>query len=73
MPKSSLKLTFFKKTFISGGMWTVISVKMDPKMKKALEKFAEKEFSPVSAIVKKAIEKYLLEQGIDWKKEKVDK
>ena len=51
-------------------MHNMISVKMDPKMKKALEKFAEKEFSPVSAIVKKAIEKYLKEQGIDWKKEK---
>ena len=48
----------------------MISVKMDPKMKKALEKFAKQEFSPVAAIVKKAIEKYLLEQGIDWKTEK---
>ena len=48
----------------------MISIKIDPKMKKALEKFAKKEFSPVSSIVKKAIEKYLLEQGIDRKKEK---
>ena len=47
-------------------MWNMISVKMDPKMKKALEKLAEREFSPVSSIVKKAIEKYLKEQGIDW-------
>ena len=54
-------------------MHNMISLKIDPKMKNALEKFAEKEFSPVSAIVKKAIEKYLKEQGIDWRKEKIDK
>ena len=47
----------------------MISVKMDPKMKKALEKFAKQEFSPVSAVVKKAIEKYLQGQGIDWKEQ----
>ena len=51
----------------------MITIRVEPKMKKALEKFAQKEFSPVSAIVKKAIEKYLQEQGIDWKKEPVDK
>lgn len=47
----------------------VISIKIDPKMKKALEKQAEKEFSPLSTLVKKAIEKYLQEQGIDWRQE----
>ena len=36
--------------------------------KKALEKLAEKEFSSVSGIMKKAVEKYLKEQGIDWRK-----
>lgn len=48
----------------------MLSIKIDPKMKKALEELAEKEFSPVSTIVKKAIDKYLQEQGIDWKKNK---
>ena len=47
----------------------MISTKIDPKMKKALENLAQKEFSPVSTIVKKAIEKYLQEQGIDWREE----
>ena len=42
-------------------------------MKEALEKLAEKEFSPVSSIVKKAIDKYLQEQGIDWKEKKSKK
>jgi predicted transcriptional regulator len=50
-------------------MWSMLSINIDPKMKKALEKLAEKEFSPVSAIVKKAIDKYLNEQGIEWRKE----
>lgn len=48
----------------------MISIKLDPRMKTALEKLAKKEFSPVSAIVKKAIEKHLQENGIDWQKEK---
>jgi len=47
-----------------------VTVKMPPKMKKALEKLAEKEFSSVSGILKKAAEKYLQEHSIDWRKEK---
>ena len=37
-------------------------------MKKALEQLAEREFSSVSGILKKAAEKYLLEHDIDWRK-----
>ena len=50
-----------------------VTVKMPPQMKKALEKIAEKEFSSVSGILKKAAEKYLKEQSIDWRKEKIEK
>lgn len=46
---------------------------MPPEMKKALEELAEKEFSSVSGILKKAVEKYLLEQGIDWRQKKESK
>ena len=46
----------------------MISIKVDPKMKKALEKLAKQEFSSVSGILKKAAEKYLLEHDIDWRK-----
>ncbi|MBW2072502.1 MAG: ribbon-helix-helix protein, CopG family [Deltaproteobacteria bacterium] len=46
-----------------------VTVKMPPEMKKALEKLAKQEFSSVSGILKKAAEKYLLEHGIDWRKE----
>ena len=44
-----------------------VTIKMPPEMKKALEKLAEKEFSSVSGILKKAAEKYLLENGVDWR------
>ncbi len=50
-----------------------ITVKCPPEMKKALGKLAQKEFSSVSGILKKAAEKYLQEQGIDWRKERLDK
>ena len=47
-----------------------VSIKMAPAMKEALEKLAEKEFSSVSGILKKAAEQYLQEHGIDWKNQK---
>ena len=50
-----------------------VTIKMPPEMKKALEKLAEKEFSSVSGILKKAAEKYLLEQGINWREKKKSK
>ena len=46
-----------------------VTVKMPPDMKKALENLAKQDFSSVSGILKKAAEKYLLEHGIDWRKE----
>ena len=48
----------------------MLSIKIDSKMKKALVDLAEKEFSPVSTIVKKAVDKYLEEKGIEWREEK---
>jgi predicted transcriptional regulator len=50
-----------------------VTVKMPPEMKKALEKLADKEFSSVSGILKKASEKYLKENGIDWRKKEIKK
>ena len=46
-----------------------VSVKMPPKMKTALDKLAEKEFTSASGIIKKALEEYLLKNGIDWREE----
>lgn len=49
-----------------------VTIKMPPEMKKALERLADKEFSSVSGILKKAAEKYLQDNGINWRKEKYD-
>ena len=47
----------------------MLTVKIDPRMKAALKKVAEKQFISTSAAAKQAIEKYLEERGIDWRKE----
>ena len=44
-----------------------VTIKMPPEMKKAIETLAEKEFSSVSGILKKAADKYLKEHNIDWR------
>lgn len=46
------------------------SIKLDPRMKKALERLAKKEFTSVASLLKKGAEKVLEENGIDWRKEK---
>ena len=50
---------------------TMINIRIDPRMKQALEKVAKKEFHSVSGIIKKSAQEYLEKQGIDWEKEKV--
>jgi len=67
------KIDVFLIKMIFGGMSKVLSIKIDPRMKQAIEKLAEKEFSPVTTIVKKALDKYLQDHGIDWRKEKIKK
>ena len=42
---------------------------MPPEMKKSLEKLAEREFSTVSGLLKKAAEKLLQEHDINWRAE----
>jgi len=49
----------------------MITLKIDPRMKQALENVAKKEFSTVSGIIKKSVQEYMEKQGIDWEKEKV--
>lgn len=45
----------------------MINIKIDPKMKAAIQKAAEKQFISMSAFIKQAIEKSLQEQGFDWR------
>lgn len=50
-------------------MEDLLSIKVDPRMKIALKKLADKQFNSISGIVKQAVEKHLEEQGVDWRKE----
>jgi len=50
-------------------MNVILNLKIDPRMKSALKKLADKQFISVSAVVKQAIERHLQENGIDWRKE----
>lgn len=63
-----LKLTNTKYS-LWGIMLENVTIKMPDKMKKALVRLAEQEFSSVSGVLKKAAEIYLKENGIDWRKE----
>ncbi len=50
-------------------MLKMMNIKIDPRMKTAVQKLADKNFISMSAVIKQAIEKHLQEQGIDWQKE----
>jgi predicted transcriptional regulator len=54
-------------------MLVMINIKLDPRMKAAIQKIAEKQFISMSAAIKQAIEKYLKEHGVDWRKESAGK
>lgn len=47
----------------------MVNVKMDARMQQAIKKLADKQFSSMSSVIKQAIEKFLQDQGIDWRKE----
>jgi len=51
-------------------MQTLLTLKLDSRMKNALKKLADKQFISVSAAVKQAIERHLKENEIDWRKER---
>jgi len=48
----------------------VITLKMDVRMKKAVQKIAEKKFMSMSGYLKAALEKQLQADGVDWRVEK---
>ncbi len=47
----------------------MITLKLDEKMKEAIQKAAGKKFMSMSGYLKAACEKALLEDGIDWRNE----
>jgi predicted transcriptional regulator len=50
-------------------MQSILTLKIDLRMKAALKKLADKQFISVSAAVKQAVERHLEENGIDWRQE----
>jgi predicted transcriptional regulator len=50
-------------------MQVLLTLKIDPRMKSALKRLADKQFISVSAAVKQAVEKHLEEHDIDWRME----
>ncbi len=51
----------------------MMNMKIDPRMKAAVQELAEKKFISMSAVIKQAIEKHLEDHGIDWREEKETK
>jgi predicted transcriptional regulator len=50
-------------------MLIMVNIRIDPRMKAAIEKLAEKQFISMSAVIKQAIEKHLQEHAINWREE----
>ena len=49
-------------------MKIMITIKIDPKMKKGIEKLADKHLVNMSTVIRQAVDKHLLEHDIDWRK-----
>lgn len=47
----------------------MITLKLDPRMKKALDELAEQRLTPVSVLLRQLIDKHLQEHGVDWREE----
>ncbi len=50
-------------------MKIMITIKLDPKMKRGIEKLADEQLVNMSTVIRQAVDKYLKEHNIDWRKE----
>jgi predicted transcriptional regulator len=66
---SSKNVDIEPKSVYLGDMSIMVNIKLDPRMKEAIQRLADKQFTSMSAIIKQAIEKHLKDNGIDWRKE----
>jgi len=46
----------------------MINIRIDPKMKAALEELADIQLVPMSTVIRQACDKHLREHGIEWRK-----
>ncbi len=50
----------------------MINIKIDPRMKKAIEKLAEQQLVNMSTVIRQAVDKHLKDHDVDWRKEDPD-
>jgi predicted transcriptional regulator len=48
-------------------MKIMITIKLDPKMKKGIEKLADEQLVNMSTVIRQAVDKHLKEHGIEWR------
>ncbi len=48
-------------------MKIMITLKLDPKMKKGIEKLADEQLVNMSTVIRQAVDKYLKEHDINWR------
>ena len=54
-------------------MKIMITIKLDPRMKKGIEKLAHEQLVNMSTVIRQAVDKYLKEHDIDWRAEETKK
>ena len=53
-------------------MKKMITLKIDSKMKRGIEKLADEQLVNMSTVIRQAVDKYLKEHGIDWRNEEIE-
>jgi predicted transcriptional regulator len=54
-------------------MKVVVNIRMDEKLKRAMEQLAKKQHTSFSALARQAMIRFLEEHGIDWREEESGK
>ena len=60
------------KRLYKGGMKIMVNIRMDSRLKKAIEKLAENQAINFSALVRQTMIEKLSQYGIDWREEELD-
>ena len=76
-PTHPFALTGLQRDWSVGVFWgmkkIMIALKMDPRMKKALQKVADKQLLTMSTLVRQLVDKHLTEHCAEWREEKSEK
>lgn len=50
----------------------MVSLRLESRMKEGVDMLAKKQFSSATAVIKQAIDTYLLQHGINWRDDPID-